>query len=52
MAEDIISIMDIYKTTFNPHLQWFERLLNSHLRQRIALFQHHTVVKHRHTVQE
>ena len=29
MAEDIISIMDIYKATFNPHLQWFERLLNS-----------------------
>ena len=36
MAEDIISIMDMCKATGNPHLQWFERLLNNHFEGMIA----------------
>ena len=30
IAEDIIAIMDMCKATNNPHLLWFERLLDSH----------------------
>ena len=36
MSEDIISIMDICKATDNPHLLWFERLLNNHFEGIIA----------------
>lgn len=36
MAEDIIAIMDMCKATNNPHLLWFERLLDSHFEGIIA----------------
>ena len=36
MAEDIIAIMDVCKATNNPHLLWFERLLDSHFEGIIA----------------
>lgn len=36
MSEDIISIMDMCHATGNPHLLWFERLLNNHFEGIIA----------------
>ena len=36
MAEDIIAIMDMCKATNNPHMLWFERLLDSHFEGIIA----------------
>lgn len=36
MAEDIIRIMDTCKATNNPHLLWFERLLDKHFEGIIA----------------
>lgn len=36
MAEDIISIMDTCKATGNPHLLWFEKLLDNHFEGIIA----------------
>lgn len=36
MAEDIISIMDTCKATGNPHLLWFEHLLDKHFEGIIA----------------
>ena len=36
MAKDITDIMDMCKATDNPHLLWFERLLNSHFEGIIA----------------
>ena len=36
IAEDIIEIMDTCKATDNPHLLWFERLLDNHFEGIIA----------------
>ena len=36
MSEDIIEIMDMCHATKNPHMLWFERLLNNHFEGIIA----------------
>lgn len=36
MAEDIIEIMDTCKAVGNPHLLWFERLIDKHFEGIIA----------------